>query len=363
MPSRKSVVSDQGYSNNIMGLMIKKSESSSASAAAPRNWTGVLARYREPSQVRGIFEITVTLVPFAALWALAWAANYLGYWELSLLLTIPAAGFLVRLFMIQHDCGHGSFFRYRLANDWLGRFLGVLTLTPYDDWRRAHAVHHASSGDLDRRGIGDVDTLTVREFQARSFWGRLRYRLYRHPLVMFGLGPVYLFVLRQRLPIGADRLTWVSTMATNASIAAAIVALVWLIGIGPFVLVHLPIVLLAGAAGIWLFYVQHQFEETFWARDSEWNFYGAALHGSSHYDLPILLRWFTANIGVHHVHHLCSRIPFYRLPQILRDNPDLRSIGRLTLLQSLRCVRLTLWDESRRRLVSFRDVRRSAMKE
>jgi len=319
-----------------------------------------LSRYREPHHYRSIFEIAVTLVPFAALWALAWAAVHFGYGELSFLLGIPAAGFLVRLFMIQHDCGHGSFFRYRLANDWVGRFLGVLTLTPYDDWRRAHAIHHANSGHLDRRGVGDIDTLTVREFRALAFWGRARYRLYRHPLIMFGLGAAYQFFLRHRLPIDLHRggwQAWVSAMATNLSIAIVVITLVWFVGIGPFLLVHLPITLLAGSVGVWLFYVQHQFEQTFWAHGGEWSFYEASLRGSSHYDLPGILRWFTANIGVHHVHHLSSRIPYYRLPQTLRDHPDLRSVSRLTLFQSFRCVRLVLWDESRGRLVSFRDVR------
>jgi acyl-lipid omega-6 desaturase (Delta-12 desaturase) len=324
-----------------------------------QRWTRLLMRYREPNHSRSILEISITLVPFAALWTSAWAAVHFGLWELSFLLAIPAAAFLVRLFMIQHDCGHGSFFRYRLANDWTGRFLSVLTLTPYDDWRRAHAAHHANSGHLDRRGIGDIDTLTVREFQALTFWGRLRYRLYRHPLVMFGLGPIYLFVLRQRLPlgrIGDGRLTWISPMATNLALVGVVFTLAWFIGIGPFLLVHGPIMLLAGATGVWLFYVQHQFEGAFWARGSEWDFYEASLHGSSHYDLPVILRWFTANIGVHHVHHLCSRIPYYRLQQTLRDHPDLRSVSRLTLFQSFRCVRLALWDETRGCLVSFRDI-------
>jgi acyl-lipid omega-6 desaturase (Delta-12 desaturase) len=328
-----------------------------------QRWTRLLTRYREPNHGRSIIEISITLVPFATLWASAWAAVHFGFWELSFLLAIPAAAFLVRLFMIQHDCGHGSFFRYRLANDWTGRCLSVLTLTPYDDWRRAHAAHHANSGHLDRRGIGDIDTLTVREFQALTFWGRLRYRLYRHPLVMFGLGPVYLFVLRQRLPLGptrGSRLTWISPMATNLSIVGAAFTLAWFIGIGPFLLVHGPIVLLAGAMGVWLFYVQHQFEGTLWARGGEWDFHEASLRGSSHYDLPAILRWFTANIGVHHVHHLCSRIPYYRLPQTLRDHPDLRSVSRLTLFQSFRCVRLALWDETSGRLVSFRDIRARA---
>jgi acyl-lipid omega-6 desaturase (Delta-12 desaturase) len=336
---------------------------SPAADIARRSMSG-LARYREPSHGRSIFEIAITLMPFVALWALACAAVHFGYWELSFLLAVPAAAFLVRLFMIQHDCGHGSFFRYRSANDWVGRFLGVLTLTPYDDWRRTHAVHHASSGDLDRRGVGDIDTLTVREFQALTVWGRFCYRLYRHPLVMFGLGAAYQFMLRHRLPLGSIRggwHAWISAMATNLAIAVVAATLIWLVGIRPLLLVHLPIAFLAGSAGVWLFYVQHQFEETFWAHGPDWNFHEAALRGSSYYQLPAVLRWFTANIGVHHVHHLCSRIPYYRLPQTLWDNPDLRNVSRLTMFQSFRCVRLVLWDEKRRRLVPFRDVWRQPL--
>ena len=341
--------------------MLENCQTAACPAAAndSRTWTQILARYREPSHTRSIFEIAVTLGPLAALWVLAWAAFYLGYWWLSLLLSVPAAGFLVRLFMIQHDCGHGAFFRHRLANDWVGRVIGVLTLTPYDFWRRTHAIHHASSSHLDRRGIGDIDTLTVREYLARSFWGRLGYRVYRHPLVMFGIGPAYLFVLQHRLPVNLMRRgwePWLSTMATNLAIALVVAVLIWFVGIGAFLLVHLPIMLLAASAGVWLFYVQHQFEMTFWARDGEWTLHEAALHGSSHYDLPAILRWFTANIGVHHVHHLCSRIPYYRLPRALRDHPELRGVSRLTLLQSFRCVRLVLWDEGRRRLISFREI-------
>ena len=330
-----------------------------------RGWTQILARYREPSNVRSIVEIAITFGPLAALWGSAWAAYYFGLWWLSLLIAVPAAGFLVRLFMIQHDCGHGAFFRHRLANDWVGRVIGVLTLTPYDFWRRTHAIHHASSGNLDRRGLGDVNTLTVREYLALSVWGRFCYRLYRNPIVMFGIGPAYLFVLQQRLPVGMLRgggwQPWLSTMATNGAIALIAAVLIWFIGIGPFLLVHLPITLIAGSVGVWLFYIQHQFDPTFWARDDEWTLHEAALYGSSHYDLPAILRWFTANIGVHHVHHLCSRIPYYRLPKALRDYPVLKGVSRLTLLQSVRCVRLVLWDERGRRLVSFRDMaRRSA---
>jgi acyl-lipid omega-6 desaturase (Delta-12 desaturase) len=325
-----------------------------------RAWLPILGPYRKPSHTRSVLEIAITFGPFAGLWALAWAAYHVGWWWLSLLLALPAAGFLVRLFMIQHDCGHGAFFRHRLANDLVGRIIGVVTLTPYDFWRRTHAAHHASSGNLDRRGLGDVDTLTVREYLARSLFGRLYYRFYRHPVVMFGIGPAYLFMLKHRLPVGlfaGGWNPWLSTMATNFAIALVVALLVWFIGIGPFLLIHLPIALIAGSIGVWLFYVQHQFEPTFWARDGEWTFQDAALYGSSYYELPAVLRWFTANIGVHHVHHLCSRIPYYRLPRALRDHPELRNISRLTMLESLRCVRLVLWDERRRRLVSFRELR------
>jgi omega-6 fatty acid desaturase (delta-12 desaturase) len=329
-------------------------------ASEIRTWTRILARYREPSRIRSVTELTITIVPLVLLWVLMWATLDLGYW-FCLLLAIPAAGLLVRLFMIQHDCGHGAFFRHRLANDWVGRVIGVLTLTPYDFWRRTHAIHHASSGNLDRRGIGDIDTLTVREYLARSRWGRFQYRLYRHPAVMFGIGPAYLFILQHRFPLGLTRAgwqPWLSTMATNAAIAGVIGILIWFIGIGAFLLVHLPIMLLAASAGVWLFYVQHQFEDTFWAEERAWNVNAAALHGSSHYALPGILRWFTANIGVHHVHHLSSRIPYYRLPEVLREHPELAGVGRLTLVQSLRCVRLVLWDEGRRRLISFREMTR-----
>jgi acyl-lipid omega-6 desaturase (Delta-12 desaturase) len=321
-----------------------------------------LAAYREPDAARSMFELMITVVPFVLLWAVMWAALDHGYW-LGLVLALPAAGLLVRLFIIQHDCGHGSFFRNRRANDWLGRILGVLTLTPYDYWRRAHANHHANSGNLDQRGIGDIDTLTVDEYLARSPWGQLAYRLYRHPIVMFGLGPAYLFIIRHRLPLGiiqSDWRMWASAMATNAAIALLIAAIVWLVGTGPFLLIQLPITLLAASLGVWLFYVQHQFETTSWDDDADWSFHEAALHGSSHYHLPGILRWFTGNIGVHHVHHLSSRIPYYRLPEVLRDRPELAEIGRLTLLQSIKSVPLVLWDKQRRRLISFKEMAASA---
>jgi acyl-lipid omega-6 desaturase (Delta-12 desaturase) len=324
-----------------------------------RDWATLLSGYRDPSPRRSTFELVVTAGAFALSWLAMWATLGIGYW-LTLLIAVPAAGFLVRLFMIQHDCGHGTLFRKRATNDWIGRVIGTLTLTPYDFWRRSHNIHHASSGNLELRGIGDIETLTVREYGALSRLGRLRYRLYRHPLVMFGLGPAYLFLLQHRLPVGLMRKgwkPWMSTMLTNLAIAVLATGMIWLVGVGPFLLIHLPVTLLAASIGVWLFYVQHQFEETHWSDASAWSMHEAALHGSSHYQLPGILRWFTANIGIHHVHHLCSRIPFYRLPQVLRDHPQLNDIGRLTLRESFSCVRLVLWDEDRRRLISFGELR------
>ncbi|CAA9538716.1 MAG: Beta-carotene ketolase [uncultured Sphingomonadaceae bacterium] len=318
-----------------------------------------IAAYRDPSGARSLFELAITVIPFVLLWVLIWAAQDAGLW-IGLLLALPAAGLLIRLFLIQHDCGHGSFFRRRRANDWVGRAISVLTLTPYDFWRRTHALHHANSGNLDSRGIGDVDTLTVGEYRALPAWRRGLYRLYRNPVVMFGVGPAYQFLLVHRLPIGLMRSgagPWVSAMATNAATLALAGAMICLVGLGPFLIVQGPITLLAASFGVWLFYVQHQFDGTTWSRDGDWTFHEAALHGSSHYDLPGVLRWFTANIGVHHVHHLSSRIPFYRLPEVLRDRPELRDVGRLTLRQSLAAVRLALWDEEARRLVSFKQAR------
>jgi omega-6 fatty acid desaturase (delta-12 desaturase) len=324
-------------------------------------WGRRLSPYRQPQALRGMGELAITAIPFVALWfAIALSIHFGLYWLYALLI-LPAAGLLVRLFMIQHDCGHDSFFPSRLGNAWVGRSISILTLMPYDQWRRAHAIHHATAGNLDRRGIGDVTTLTVREYLARAFWGRLGYRLYRHPAVMFGLGPIWLFMLQSRLPVGFMKRgwkPWASVMGTNLGIAAVTGLMIWAVGIWAFLMIHLPILLLGAAAGVWLFYVQHQFEETHWAEDDRWTIQDAALRGSSYYDLPWMLRWFTANIGVHHVHHLASRIPSYRLPEVLRDFPELRGRGRLTLWQSLGCVRLVLWDEETRRLVSFAELRR-----
>ncbi len=325
-----------------------------------RRWSKELARYREPRLARGLAELAATAAPFAALWLLAWLSlRHVGY-GLTLLLAIPTAGFLVRLFMIQHDCGHGSFFRCRRANDWLGRAIGVLTLTPYGHWRRRHAVHHATGGNLDERGVGDVRTLTVAEFQGLSAWRRFLYRLERNPVTVLGVGPLYVFVLKHRLPSSlraAGRDAWASVLGTNLAIAGLTAAAVALVGWRDFLLVQAPVTWLASAIGVWLFYVQHQFEGTSWERDGDWTFHQGALEGSSHLDLPPVLRWFTADVGVHHVHHLAARIPSYRLREVLRDHPALRGVNRLTAWGSLRGMRLALWDEDAKRLVSFREAR------
>jgi len=324
------------------------------------SWKRTLSAYRTPNSVRSIFELAITAIPFTLAWFLMYWGLTRGHVWIYWLLLLPAAGFLIRLFLIQHDCGHRAFFANRMANDWLGRVISVLTVTPYDYWRHAHAIHHATSGNLGRRGVGDVDTLTIAEYLARTRWTRLRYRAYRHPAVMFGIGPIFIFVFQNRFPAGFTHQwrPWLSTMATNAALATAASLLIWAVGLRAFVLVHVPVLLCAAVVGVWLFYVQHQFESTYWARSETWNPHEAALRGSSHYDLPPVLRWFTANIGVHHVHHLSSLIPYYRLPEVLRDFPELRDIGRLTLVQSLKCVRLVLWDEENRRLVSFKELRR-----
>ena len=321
-----------------------------------------LADYRNPRLGRSLFELSLTAGALVALWGVAWAVFHLGLWWLGLLLTVPAAFFLVRLFMIQHDCGHGSFFHNKAANDWVGRIIGVFTLTPYDYWRSTHAMHHATSGNLDRRhGLGEITTLTVDEYLTLPPLKRLGYRLYRHPAVLFGLGPFYTFFLMHRLPVGLmkDWRQWASTMSTTLAAVISIGVLIYFIGPLPVLSVTFFTMLLGATIGVWLFFVQHQFEGVAWLRKKDWNSEQAALTGSSHLDLPQPLRWFTANIGIHHVHHLNALIPSYRLPEVLRDHPELHKISRVGLWESLRCATLGLWDEQNQRLISFGRLRRS----
>ncbi len=324
----------------------------------PQQWVKVLSAYRDPSLWRSSFELAVTAGPFVLLWGLAWWSLSVSYW-LTLAISLVNAGFLLRLFTIQHDCGHGAFLKNRALSDWLGRALGVLTLTPYDVWRRSHSIHHSGSGNLDKRGLGDILTLTVEEYRACTPFERLKYRLYRHPLVLFGLGPAYIFLLQNRLPVGlmGDTKYWVSAMCTNAVLFAGLGLIVYFGGWMPVVLIFLPSSLLAATAGVWLFYVQHQFEETHWDPDEDWQLHDAALHGSSHYVMPAILQWMSANIGIHHVHHLYSRIPFYRLPEVLRNHKELADGNRMTIAESLANARLHLWDKESRRLLSFKEAR------
>jgi len=299
-------------------------------------------------------------VPFLVLFALAWSALTVSP-ILALGLALANSVFLVRLFMIQHDCGHGSFFRSRWLNTWVGRSIGVLTLTPYDVWRQTHAIHHASTGNLDRRGVGDMPTLTVSEYSEKSWINRFLYRLVRNPLILFGIVPFYSFFLQSRLPVGLMRAGWrywASAMGTNVAIIAGAGGLYLLGGAQLLLFVALPTIMLAASIGMWLFYVQHQFEETYWDHEADWAVQEAAFHGSSHYVLPPVLRWLSANIGVHHVHHMASRIPFYRLDEVIRDHAALADVHRITLRESLHCARLNLWDEQNRRLVSFAEARR-----
>lgn len=323
-----------------------------------RDWVKVLSIYREPNILRSSFELVVTVGAFVLLWALAWYVMSISA-VLTFVISLCNAAFLLRLFAIQHDCGHSAFLKNRVMSDWLGRLLGVVTLTPYDVWRRSHAMHHSSSGNLGQRGMGDVHTLTVLEYQGKTPIKRLLYRLYRHPLVLFGLGPGYLFFLQNRLPLGltGQAKYWVSSMGTNAVIFLALSVIFYFGGAMPILLIFLPSTLLAATAGVWLFYVQHQFEDTHWEADENWDLHDAALHGSSHYVLPPVLQWLSANIGIHHVHHLYSRIPFYRLPEVLRDQSDLASSNRMTIKQSLQNARLHLWDEKRKKLVSFEQAK------
>jgi omega-6 fatty acid desaturase (delta-12 desaturase) len=317
-----------------------------------------VASFRGAKNHRATWELAASAVPLFTLWVLMWLTLDVSY-GLTLLLSRPAAGFLLRLFLIQHDCGHGSFFTGRRANDWLGRCIGVLTLSPYEYWRRTHAMHHASTGHLERRGVGDVATLTVREFEGLSGFKRLQYRLYRSPFVMFGIGPAFVFLLQHRLPVGlmhSGWRPWISTMGTNAAIALIWSAMILLVGLGPFLLIQVPMTIIAASAGVWLFYVQHQFEQTYWSSGEGWSFHEAAVYGSSHYVLPPVLRWFTANIGLHHVHHLCSTIPFYRLPAVLKAQPELGMINRVTLRESFSLLPLALWDERTRRLTALKST-------
>ena len=321
------------------------------------SWREVLEPYSRPRVGRSVLDLATSIVPYAGLSVgmyLLLAVSPLA----TLALAVPAAGFLLRTYIVFHDCAHGSFLPSRRANRWLGTALGLVVLTPYDRWRHDHAVHHATAGDLDRRGVGDVATMTVAEYRSAPWRRRLGYRLFRNPLVMFGLGPLFAMVIGPRIPgrAGRARLRR-SVIRTNVVLAVLAAVLCLLVGWRALLLVWGPPALLAGSAGIWLFYVQHQFEDTYWQDAGSWSYDEAALRGSSYLRLPRTLQFFTGNIGLHHVHHLSARIPNYNLQRAHDDNPVFHAVPTLSLADGVRAVRLKLWDEERHRLVTFREAR------
>ena len=334
-------------------------QSTPASESATSYWNKLLAPYMETSAKRALFQLVTTAALFMLGWAAMLVSLNVSYW-LTLALALPTAGLLIRLFIFQHDCGHGAFFKSQRVNNWVGFFIGVVMMTPYQYWRRTHALHHSASGDLDRRGYGDVNTLTVDEYFALSRFGRIRYRIYRSLPVLLLVGPIFQFVLKHRFPLDAPftwKREWRSILWTNVGIAALIVLGWQTIGITELLLVHTPIMMTATGIGIWLFYVQHQFEDTYWRNTPEWDFHRAGLEGSSYYELPAILHWFTGNIGYHHIHHLSSRIPNYHLKQCFIEQPEMQRVTRLTIWESLKCARLKLWDAESGRLVSFSQLR------
>lgn len=326
-----------------------------------QDFQSILAAYRGSNPRSSTMQLVSTL----ALLGLSWIAMYLclsvSYW-LTLALAVPSALLMVRLFILQHDCGHRSFFRSRRANDIVGFCLGILTFTPYECWRRQHALHHACSGDLDRRGkAGEILTMTVEEYRSAHWFTRLYYRAYRHPVVLFGIGAFYQFTIHQRFPFQVPK-TWKkerrSVHLTNVGILLVVLAGCWAIGPWNFLIIELPVMFLAAGIGVWLFYMQHQYEDAFWERSKNWDFVDAALAGSSYYRLPKILQWFTGNIGLHHIHHLDARIPNYRLQPCHDANPQLQQVHEISLVDGIACISAKLWDEEQGKMVGFKDARR-----
>jgi omega-6 fatty acid desaturase (delta-12 desaturase) len=328
------------------------------STAVKPHWQDLIKKYQSPDHRRSIWQIINTFVPFFLLSYLMYRSLSVSYW-LALLLAAPAAGLLVRIFIIQHDCGHGSFFKSSKANDLVGTICGFLTMVPYHQWRHEHAIHHATSGDLERRGVGDVTTLTVGEYLALSRGGRFRYRVYRNPFTLMVIGPLYNFALKPRFAgKHSGRRERRSVYLTDAALAAIWLSLSSLVGFTAVLAVWLPVFMISGAAGIWLFYVQHQYENTYWQPGEEWDYATAALLGSSYYKLPRALQWFSGNIGFHHVHHLSPKIPNYKLQRCHEDTPLFREATVIGFRKSLKSASLKLWDEERRKLVGFDHLRK-----
>jgi omega-6 fatty acid desaturase (delta-12 desaturase) len=326
-------------------------------------WKEIVAKYQEPSLPRAVWQLINTLGLYGLLWFLMYRSLTISWW-LLVPLSILAGGLLVRIFIIFHDCGHGSYFRSRTANDVLGFITGVLTFTPYYHWRWEHAVHHATSGHLDKRGVGDIWTLTVQEYLEASRWKRFAYRLARNPFILFLLAPLFVFLIRQRFPSSnANQREHQSVLWMNLAVLGMVIGLCALFGAKALLLILLITLGVAGAAGFWLFYVQHQFEGAYWERGDDWDYTAAALQGSSFYKLPKILQWFSGNIGFHHIHHLSVRIPNYNLERCHRANPLFQQVKPVTFFRSFKSLTFRLWDEQQHKLVSFRHLRQMRKRE
>jgi len=316
---------------------------------------------RGPRTASSIWQLVNTLVPFFGIIFLMYFSLSLSYW-ITLALGVLAGGFMIRIFIIQHDCGHGSFFKSRQANNRTGRWCSLITMIPYYYWRRQHALHHATSGNLDHRGFGDVSTRTVAEYRQMTKFERFKYRAYRHPFVFLGLGPLALYLITNRFvfdKVQTSERERRNVHITNLTVAAMFLLLGWWIGFGKLFLIAAPVMYVAAMAGIWLFYIQHQFDPTYWKREPEWDYKASATEGSSYFKLPKVLQWFTGNIGYHHIHHLQERIPNYRLQECYDETPEFQKVHTLTLGSSLKTMFLGLWDEEQERLISFREFARA----
>ena len=325
-------------------------------AAEQVRWQPIVAKYAKPDLTRSLWQIANTLIPYFVLWGLMIWSVQISDW-ITLGRSVLAAGFLMRTFIIFHDCGHGSFFKSKKANELVGRITGFLNFTPYYRWKHDHAIHHATSGNLDKRGSGDVHTMTVREYLAAPWWKKAAYRIVRHPLALLGVGPLLIFLVAHRIPPLKGKRARSSVWWTNISLAVAIALLCWLIGWKTYVLVQLPIVMISATIGIWLFYVQHNFDPTYWDNQEGWEFVKAGLQGSSFYKLPLILQWFSGNIGFHHIHHLSAKIPNYNLPRCYAENSEFH-VRPLTILTSLKSLSLRLYDEERKMLVGWDGLKR-----
>lgn len=338
---------------------MNRSQSTEQESTRTKNavWKKIVARYQEPHHGRAIWQVVNTLIPYVGLWMLMFFVHSISWW-LTIPLAILAGGILVRAFIIFHDCGHGSFFRSAKANHILGAITGVLTFTPYYHWRWQHAIHHSTSGDLDRRGTGDIWTLTVQEYLEASRWKRFAYRLARNPVVLFVVAPLFLFLVQQRVPsLKAPVRERYSVYCTNLALGMMAAGLIAIFGLKAFVIIQLTILVTAGAFGVWLFYVQHQFEGVYWERSEDWDYAEAALKGSSFYKLPKVLQWFSGNIGFHHIHHLSPRIPNYNLEKCHDAEPLFQTVKPVTFFSSFKSLTFRLWDEQRRKLVGFGGLR------